>query len=86
MSQFYQEVFALLFGAFIVVLFSYERFNRTTYDTGTRLERLVALLSPDKMRARRSLSVSGCTIALGCWHFMRCSASMRMCCPTWMWT
>ena len=53
MSQFYQEVFALLFGAFIVVLFSYERFNRTTYDTGTRLERLVALLSPDKMRARR---------------------------------
>lgn len=53
MSQASSEIFALIFGAFIVVVFSYERFNRITYDTGTRLERLVTLLSPDKLRARR---------------------------------
>ncbi|MDW3223357.1 MAG: hypothetical protein R8G34_10790 [Paracoccaceae bacterium] len=44
---------ALLYGAVIIVFFSYERFNRTTYDVGKRLERLVSLLSPDKLRARR---------------------------------
>lgn len=53
MTQVSHEIFALIFGAVIVVVFSYDRFNRVTYETGTRLERLVTLLSPDKLRARR---------------------------------
>ncbi len=44
---------ALLFGAAIVLFYSYERFNRVTYQGGRQLERLVNLLSPDKLRARR---------------------------------
>jgi len=47
------ELQALLFGAAIVIVFSYERFNRTTFDSGMRLQRLIALLSPDQLRARR---------------------------------
>ncbi|MGO7919427.1 hypothetical protein ACC755_09685 [Rhizobium ruizarguesonis] len=48
-----QDVGALLFGATIIMFFSYERFNRATYDGGQQLKRLVDLLSPDKLRARR---------------------------------
>lgn len=44
---------ALIFGAVIVLLFSFERFNRTTDETGQKLQRLVDLLSPDKLRSRR---------------------------------
>lgn len=44
---------ALLSGVVIVVLFSYERFNRTTDEAGQQLYRLVSLLSPDKLRSRR---------------------------------
>lgn len=47
------EGLALLFGAAIVAFFSYERFNRATYEAGSRLERLVLLVSPNKLRARR---------------------------------
>lgn len=47
------EIGALLFGAVIIVFFSYERFNRVSYEGNGRLERLVYLLSPDKLRARR---------------------------------
>lgn len=47
------DLVALLFGALIIVAFSYERFNRATYEGGRQLERLVTLLSPDKLRARR---------------------------------
>jgi hypothetical protein len=46
------EISALLFGAAIVVFFSYERFNRASYEAGNRFERLVALVSPNKLRAR----------------------------------
>ena len=46
------EVLALLFGAGIIVLFSYDRFNLATYDGEGRLDRLITLLSPDKLRAR----------------------------------
>jgi len=48
-----QDIVALLFGAVIIMFFSYERFNRTTYDGGQQLKRLINLLTPDKMRARR---------------------------------
>lgn len=44
---------ALLFGMAVVIFFSYERFNRTTDDVGKQLQRLVSLLSPDKLRSRR---------------------------------
>lgn len=44
---------ALLFGVAIVIFFSYERFNRTTDEAGKQLQRLVSLLSPDKLRSRR---------------------------------
>ncbi|MBD9627603.1 hypothetical protein IB279_32105 [Ensifer sp. ENS06] len=44
---------ALLFGAAIVLFYSYGRFNRVTYEGGQQMERLVSLLSPDKLRARR---------------------------------
>ncbi|MCA1408517.1 hypothetical protein I6F26_30210 [Ensifer sp. IC3342] len=44
---------ALLFGAAIVLFYSYNRFNRVTYEGGRQMERLVNLLSPDKLRARR---------------------------------
>ncbi|WP_158693544.1 hypothetical protein [Neorhizobium alkalisoli] len=37
----------------MVLFFSYERFNRVTYEGGRQLQRLVNLLSPDKLRARR---------------------------------
>lgn len=53
MEPIQEEVFALLFGAAIVALFSYERFNRNSFSTGTRLERLVSVLSPEKLRARK---------------------------------
>jgi hypothetical protein len=52
---------ALIFGAGIVVFFSYDRFNQATYAGGGQLERLVGLLSPDKLRARR--------IVLKAWGF-----------------
>lgn len=44
---------ALFVGAAIILFFSYERFNRTTHEGGRRLERVVSLLSPNKLRARR---------------------------------
>jgi hypothetical protein len=44
---------ALMFGAVIVAVFSYERFNQASYAAGRRLERLVSLLSPEQLRARR---------------------------------
>ncbi len=47
------SVVALLVGAAVVVLFSYDRFNRASYETGRQLERLVDLLTPEKLRARR---------------------------------
>lgn len=43
---------ALVFGAAIVLLYSYDRFNIATYAGEARLERLVALISPDRLRAR----------------------------------
>ncbi|UVC19302.1 hypothetical protein [Mesorhizobium onobrychidis] len=48
------DVIALLFGAIVIVFFSYERFNKATYQGGGRhLQRLIDVLSPDKLRARR---------------------------------
>lgn len=47
------DTIALLFGAAIVAVYSYDRFNRATYEGGRHLERLVTLLTPDQMRARR---------------------------------
>ncbi len=46
------DTFALLFGAAIVFFFSYDRFNLATYEGDGRIDRLVALVSPDKLRAR----------------------------------
>ncbi|MFA1627616.1 hypothetical protein ACDY96_34300 [Rhizobium mongolense] len=48
-----KDLLALLFGAAIVVVFSYDRFNRTTDEAGQQLQRLVNLLSPDKLRSGR---------------------------------
>ncbi|MGO7486606.1 hypothetical protein ACCT28_36255 [Rhizobium ruizarguesonis] len=48
-----EDIVALLFGAVIIMFFSYERFNRVTYDGGQQLKRLISILSPDKLRARR---------------------------------
>ncbi|UFM64534.1 hypothetical protein LOS78_03395 [Paracoccus sp. MA] len=48
-----QEVVALLFGAAIVAVFSYERFNRVSFENSGQLERLVNLLSADHLRARQ---------------------------------
>ncbi|MEP0962263.1 MAG: hypothetical protein ABJQ70_19780 [Roseobacter sp.] len=50
------NIAALLFGMFIIVAFSYERFNRISYETSRRLERLVSFLTPDKLRARRQVT------------------------------
>ncbi|MGO8047891.1 hypothetical protein ACC713_33980 [Rhizobium johnstonii] len=47
------DLIALLVGATIVLFFSYERFNRTTDEAGQKLQRLVSLLTPDKLRSRR---------------------------------
>lgn len=51
----FSDVAALLFGTGIIIAFSYERFNRISYDTSRRLERLVSFLTPDKMRARQKV-------------------------------
>ncbi|MBY3158293.1 hypothetical protein HFO56_39015 [Rhizobium laguerreae] len=48
-----KDLLALLFGAAIVVFFSYDRFNRTTDEAGQQLQRLVNQLSPDKLRSGR---------------------------------
>ncbi|NKL74902.1 hypothetical protein [Rhizobium leguminosarum] len=48
-----KDLLALLFGAAIVVFYSYDRFNRTTDEAGQQLQRLVNLLSPDKLRSGR---------------------------------
>jgi hypothetical protein len=50
------NIAALFFGMFIIVAFSYERFNRISYETSRRLERLVSFLTPDKLRARRQVT------------------------------
>ena len=50
------DVVALLFGAGIIIAFSYERFNRISYESGRRLQRLVTLLTPEKLRARRQVT------------------------------
>lgn len=42
----------LFFGVCIVLFFSYARFNLATYEGSARLDRLVRLVSPDKLRAR----------------------------------
>lgn len=47
------DLVALLFGALIIGVFSYERFNKATYGGRRQLERLVDLLTPDKLRARK---------------------------------
>lgn len=44
---------ALPFGAVIVIFFAYERFNSAGYEGAQQFERLVAYLTPDKLRARR---------------------------------
>lgn len=43
---------ALLFGVAIILFYSYDRFNIATYQGDARLDRLVSLISPDKLRAR----------------------------------
>lgn len=48
-----QELLALLFGAVIIVFFAYERFNGPGYEGSQQFERLVAYLTPDRLRARR---------------------------------
>lgn len=47
------DLVALLFGAAIVIFFAYDRFNSAGYEGSQQFERLVAYLSPDKMRTRR---------------------------------
>nr|WP_319386495.1 hypothetical protein [uncultured Roseibium sp.] len=49
------DLVALLFGALIIGVFSYERFNKATYGSRRQLERLVDLLTPDKLRARKTV-------------------------------
>lgn len=44
---------ALFIGAAIIAFFSYDRFDRVTQEGARQLERVVTLLSPNKMRARR---------------------------------
>lgn len=46
------DYFYLLFGVGIILFYSYDRFNVTIFEGDDRLERLVTLLSPDKLRAR----------------------------------
>lgn len=49
------DLAALIYGGGILVAFSYTRFNRISYETGRRLDRLVNFLTPDKLRARRQV-------------------------------
>ena len=49
------DTIALLFGMAIILVFSYDRFNVATYDGEARLDRLVTLISPDKLRARSTV-------------------------------
>jgi hypothetical protein len=49
----FKDLFALIFGAVIVVFYSYRRFNRRTDGNGQQLLRVVNLLSPDKLRSKR---------------------------------
>ncbi|GFE49012.1 hypothetical protein So717_07650 [Roseobacter cerasinus] len=69
------EIAALFFGATIIVFFSYERFNRASYDAGSRLERLITMLSPDKLRARRVVLQAWClyTTALLLIYVLSCA-------------
>lgn len=48
-----EELLALLFGAAIIVTFSHGRFRRISYEGSPRFRRLISLLTPDKLRARR---------------------------------
>lgn len=50
------DIVALIFGVGIIIAFSHERFNRISYETGKRLDRLVLFLTPDKLRARRQVT------------------------------
>ncbi|WP_422049025.1 hypothetical protein [Shimia sp.] len=50
------DIVALFFGVGIIIAFSHERFNRISYETGKRLDRLVSFLTPDKLRARRQVT------------------------------
>ncbi|MDC0657178.1 hypothetical protein N6L27_04125 [Leisingera sp. SS27] len=50
------DIVALSFGVGIIIAFSHERFNRISYETGKRLDRLVLFLTPDKLRARRQVT------------------------------
>lgn len=47
------DTVALLFGAAIILVYSFDRFNRASYEGGRQLQRLMDLLTPDKLRARR---------------------------------
>lgn len=53
-----QEIAALLFGAAVIAIFSYDRFNIASFETEARLQRLGDLLKPNKMRARSVVQLS----------------------------
>jgi len=69
------EVAALVFGALIVSAFSFERFNRPSYDERYELDKLVALLPPDQLRARRVVfhAFSLYLLALLVLYFLGCA-------------
>ncbi|WP_299960845.1 hypothetical protein [uncultured Roseobacter sp.] len=68
---------AMLIGAIVIVLFSFERFNRANYEQKYQLDELMRLLAPDQLRARSVVTQAyvGYTVLLLLIYFLVCAFS-----------
>ncbi|WP_434050749.1 MAG: hypothetical protein RDA78_15605 [Roseibium sp.] len=67
----------LLFGALVVVFYSFERFNRANYEERYNLDDLILLLAPDQLRTRTVVmrAYLGYTLMLLSVYFLVCGFS-----------
>lgn len=67
----------LLFGALVVVFYSFERFNRANYEDRYNLDDLILLVTPDQLRARAVVmrAYLGYTLMLLSVYFLVCGFS-----------
>lgn len=72
-----EDWFAMLIGAIVIVLFSFERFNRANYKQKYQLDELMRLLAPDQLRARSVVTQAylGYTTLLLFIYFLVCAFS-----------
>ena len=67
----------LLFGAIVVVFYSFERFNRANYEERYNLDELMQLLPPDQLRGRTVVmrAYIGYTVMILSVYFLVCGFS-----------